>query len=366
MRFRPRATYQLLPFLFAAWTATGCGLRQPTRDSALPSQDRRAVITGNATTREGDDVPRNAVLEVSLEDVSRPNAPATLISRSVIADPSDVPIPFSVSYDSGQISPVRKYAVRARLLVDGDARWLSERAYPVLTQGSGRSVDIVMRRIGSHDDLGDQPVIGGELAYVGDVAYLTECTTRRIYPIALERDFRRMRLEYVDRTRDIGAPLYVTFEGTISDRRQPVGGGSTPTIVVSEFIGAWPNQSCARSRSDAALFDTRWRLTSVNRQLLVDPGGREEPHVVLTDNGSFSASAGCNGLGGSFTVQDETISFGAVTATRMSCGDRLDALERRLLDSLDRAARWRVFGNTLELLDGSGTQLALFEAAPMR
>ena len=46
----------------------------------------------------------------------------------------------------------------------------------------------------------------------------------------------------------------------------------------------------------------------------------------------------------------------------MACVPPLDALERRLADTLIRTRGWEVHANTLQLVDETGNRIALFEA----
>ena len=104
------------------------------------------VVTGTATYRERIALPPNAVFEATLEDVSRTDAPATIIGRARLDKPGQPPFQFSIQYDTAQIVATRSYSVRARVTVDGNLMFSSDQAYPVLTRGRGSQVAILMRR----------------------------------------------------------------------------------------------------------------------------------------------------------------------------------------------------------------------------
>jgi putative lipoprotein len=86
------------------------------------------------------------VFEASLEDVSRAGAPAELIARVRNEQPGNPPIPFVIAYDRGRINPSHTYAVRARILVDDRLLFATDQQYPVLTQGRGGDVQLLLRR----------------------------------------------------------------------------------------------------------------------------------------------------------------------------------------------------------------------------
>lgn len=340
--------------------------RSPDRD-AVPNPSDLSVIEGTATYRERIALPPDATFEAILQDVSRLDAPGAAIARTVLVNPPQVPISFSISFDTALIDNRRNYAIRTRILTEGKSVWVSDRVYPVLTHGGGRRVEVLMRRVGSADfRTGEDTVVvlAGEVTYAADVARLTECSSRRIFPVSQEGDFAALRKAYAGLARVPGAPLYVTFEGAIASRRARTGTGMTPTVIMHEFIDAWPYQSCAASAVTRPLLGTTWRITMLD-STRVDAIGRKEPQLLMTrDSASlrYSATVGCNGVGGDLTVDGNRIAFGTGTGTMMSCGPRLDSLERQLIASLGAAARWRVLGNTLRLTDTTGASVVLLEA----
>ena len=58
-----------------------------------------ASVTGTVTYRERIAMPAGAVVEITIEDVSRVDAPATVVSAMRIDDPGQVPIRFDLGYD---------------------------------------------------------------------------------------------------------------------------------------------------------------------------------------------------------------------------------------------------------------------------
>ena len=105
---------------------------------AMPSETADATLTGTVTYRPRIALPPNAVLSVKLLDVSRADAPSvTLAETRVGTDGAQVPPPFSLDYDSGDIQPRMRYVVRAEIFdADGVLMWTTDTAYPVLTQGA--------------------------------------------------------------------------------------------------------------------------------------------------------------------------------------------------------------------------------------
>lgn len=118
----------------------------------------QGTVTGAATYRERIALPGNAVLEVTLEDVSRAGAPAEVIGRARVEHPGQPPFRFSIQYDPSRIVSSHSYAVRARVTVEGQLMFTTDQRYPVLTQGSGSDAGtIIMRRVTGRGPLADLP-----------------------------------------------------------------------------------------------------------------------------------------------------------------------------------------------------------------
>jgi putative lipoprotein len=103
-------------------------------------------VSGTATYRERMAMPPEAVLEATIEDVSRADAPSIVIGTTRIESPR-VPVAFTIRYDPKRIDPSRRYVVRARIVLNGRPVFITDISHAVLTAGAGDRVAIVMRRI---------------------------------------------------------------------------------------------------------------------------------------------------------------------------------------------------------------------------
>lgn len=74
------------------------------------------TLTGLVTLAEPAPLPADALLTVTLEDVSRADAPAVTLAQSqVYLHGQQAPIPFSLVYPGPAVQPGASYAVRARV-----------------------------------------------------------------------------------------------------------------------------------------------------------------------------------------------------------------------------------------------------------
>ena len=99
-----------------------------------------ASITGSATYRERIALPPDATLEATIEDVSRVDAPATVIGRISVMPAGQVPINFEIPYLESSLQPPHRYNVRVRITQGSHLLWTSAQSYPVLSHGEDTKV----------------------------------------------------------------------------------------------------------------------------------------------------------------------------------------------------------------------------------
>jgi putative lipoprotein len=129
--------------------------------SAAPSA-RAGVLSGDVFYRERVALPPNAVLEISLVDVTRPGGLGELVASMQVRPNRQVPIPFEIRYGDDDVDPRRSYAVRANILADGRLLFVNARPQRVLTHGHPSSVRILMAAVMSVAVAGDNGVVGQE------------------------------------------------------------------------------------------------------------------------------------------------------------------------------------------------------------
>ncbi len=133
---------------------------------------KAGTITGTVAYRQRIALPPDAVVHVRLEDVSRADAPSTLISEvRVPTGGKQVPIPFTLDYDLAKIEDSHTYHLRASILAgtEGAMLFTTTRAYPVLTRGSGREAQIMLDQVGAPPGPapGERPPAAGAAALEG-------------------------------------------------------------------------------------------------------------------------------------------------------------------------------------------------------
>ena len=108
-------------------------------------------MTGTVTYREKIALPaEGVVVTVKVEDTSRMDAPAVTIGEQIIENPGhQVPIPFEIKYDPGDIDERYTYSMRVRIEVDGKLWFTNTTSYRVITDGYPTSnVEVILEKVG--------------------------------------------------------------------------------------------------------------------------------------------------------------------------------------------------------------------------
>jgi heat shock protein HslJ len=122
----------------------------------------------------------------------------------------------------------------------------------------------------------------------------------------------------------------------------------------------------SQPQSEARLENTYWKLAEVEGKPVKTPDNGREVHMILTDadnQRSLKGFAGCNGLGGDYTVEDKKITFSTIS-TRMFCDLQME-VENAFLKALAEANTYSIKGEVLELYNND-TLLAKFESVYLK
>jgi len=119
-----------------------CGGNKKAGNAVPPAGAKMAAVSGTVFYRERMALPPGAALTVQLADVSKADAPADVIATETKILTTQVPVPFSLSYDPQAILQQHTYVVQARIEVEGKLRFISTMSNPVITNGKPTTVDI--------------------------------------------------------------------------------------------------------------------------------------------------------------------------------------------------------------------------------
>jgi uncharacterized lipoprotein YbaY len=106
------------------------------------------TVTGTVTYLQRMALPPDAVIEVKLQDVSLADAPAkTIADQKITLGNRQVPVPFELKFDPAKIDPKHSYSVRATILMEGQPRFVTDKAYPVITQGNPSHLELILKQV---------------------------------------------------------------------------------------------------------------------------------------------------------------------------------------------------------------------------
>lgn len=117
------------------------------------------------------------------------------------------------------------------------------------------------------------------------------------------------------------------------------------------FVIALAVSACTTEGAGAAPSLTGdWKLSSYGPADAQTPVVEDvEAGLTFNEDGTVTGNSGCNGLGGTYTVEGDQVTFSEVVSTLMACDDprmeQEDAFQQVLADT----ATFRIEGNTLTL-----------------
>jgi putative lipoprotein len=104
--------------------------------------------------RERMALPEDAVLSVWIEDISKADAPAELISKAtMLLKGRQGTFNFVIPYRVKDISKSNSYSVRATIEHNGKLMFTSTSSNPVITKGSKKSASFTLERVGDHSNV---------------------------------------------------------------------------------------------------------------------------------------------------------------------------------------------------------------------
>ena len=142
--------------------------------------------------------------------------------------------------------------------------------------------------------------------------------------------------------------------------RQGSGTAADATSVAAS--SADPKES-SEIMAEPKLEDTYWVLVELGERVIAEKTPGQELFLELSSKKqSAYGFGGCNRFFGSYESSGESLSFGALGATRMACPEGMD-LEQELFTALGKVTRYELDGGELRLLEGDAL-VARFEARP--
>ena len=137
------ATLPVLITLLAVFTV---GVENQSTASA--GTEDMLTITGSVWYRERMMVPPDAVISISLEDVSRMDVSAEVIATTGFVAQGGPPWDFSLEYDPIKLNDKGRYGLRVRIEADGRLMFITTEHIPAFEHDSSTPIKIMVSRAG--------------------------------------------------------------------------------------------------------------------------------------------------------------------------------------------------------------------------
>jgi len=134
-----------LILLCSAFIVFGCSNNPEPEIVQLPVMQS---VTGTISYPQRIALTPNAVVNVQLLDVSRADAPAILIAEQNLTSPGQVPVQYELMYNPDIIDSRMTYTVSAKIFEGGELRFITDTAYPVLTNNNGNTANLMLSAAG--------------------------------------------------------------------------------------------------------------------------------------------------------------------------------------------------------------------------
>ncbi|MGH6639928.1 MAG: YbaY family lipoprotein [Polaromonas sp.] len=112
-----------------------------------PAASSGVRVSGTISYLQRVALPPDSDVIVQLRDVSRVDAKADILAEQRFTTRSQVPLPFELMVEPAKIDPRMRYAVAARIERGGKLMFINDKLYPVLTQGHGSRVEMVLHMV---------------------------------------------------------------------------------------------------------------------------------------------------------------------------------------------------------------------------
>ena len=131
-----------LALVMSAALLGACAQTQPAPNAPV------TAVMGTVDLREPAPLANDAVLVVELQDTSRADAPAPVISQqSMRLEGLKPPYSFKLPVEPSRLNPASQYTVTSRITQGNQLIFINDTVHPVLTRGAGSKADMMLVRV---------------------------------------------------------------------------------------------------------------------------------------------------------------------------------------------------------------------------
>lgn len=125
-----------------------------------------------------------------------------------------------------------------------------------------------------------------------------------------------------------------------------------PLFVLSGTLLA----ACAGGTANSVV--GTWRLDAYGAPGNTTPAAPDvDTSIVFKEDGKIEGNVGCNGFGGDYTVEGNSITFGPIVSTLMFCEGPVGDQETTTLNVLVETVSYTLEGDTLTITSSDGSEV---------
>jgi len=309
------------------------------------------IVTGSLTLSEGDKLPEGAVLTIQLNDISRADAPSTLIGTQIIpVAGKSSPFDWRVYYPTKKIEQHNRYSVSAQISYDNHIQFRTTTSYGVITNGLPETVNIEADKMPAKAEPTGKPM-QGMYNYMADAALFMNCADGNTYPVAMAGDNANLERAYLELKAGDNAKVWIEVTGRLVEQTGMEGDVIQTALLVEKVMSVDNQKTCQPGPPDFGLAGKKWQLSEAPGSDL--PAGLDLSHAYLEFSPELkvSGSSGCNRINGGYTLNDSELILGSPMAmTRMACPGDFAKLESVVMDGLKSVDGYELKGDVLNLL----------------
>lgn len=118
----------------------------------------------------------------------------------------------------------------------------------------------------------------------------------------------------------------------------------------------------ACSASGPESLQGRWQLVSHGPVSSQAPAAADvDAFIEFGADGQLNGNVGCNGFGGDYQVEGNTVTFGPIISTKMFCEGPVGEQEATTLAVLSESATFSLDGDTLTITSADGNSVIMLE-----
>lgn len=130
-------------------------------------------------------------------------------------------------------------------------------------------------------------------------------------------------------------------------------------LLITLLLGLGLTAGCSATGTPiVSLEQTTWQLEMLGTQ----PALKARPvTLVFQADNQVGGEAGCNGYGGTYTLNGDKLTFSYLSSTLRACAEpEFMEQEQKYMTNLTHTASYKLEGNRLTIFDAKGTSLLSF------